>query len=31
MNIRLIAAEVDGARLDSEKRLPDGLFPLVPL
>ena len=29
MNIRLIAADMDGTLLDSEKRLPDGLFPLV--
>ena len=29
MNIRLIAADMDGTLLDSRKQLPEGLFPLV--
>lgn len=29
MSIKLIAADMDGTLLDSQKRLPDGLFPLI--
>ena len=29
MSIKLIAADMDGTLLDSQKQLPQGLFPLI--